>query len=471
MTVQLKIETKETADLPAHYEQLAYDTLRVLWHRKLLISAILVAAVLLVSVMLVRIGPRYSGEAIIELNFIREVPTAGAQIQPTASVDAAVIVDSAARVIRSRATASAVVARLRLDKDPAFARRSAFSYVQSVLGREAATPSPHDLAVHELMRKITVTNEPRSYLISIVITTGDPEQSANLANAVAVEYLRGQLLQQLTDAQVSAERDLNQLSSVYGVRHPNYVNGRTRLEHWDARLSALRWLPADDVVKLVRGLSLLAAQKVMVPSGPNITLILGLTIAAALGVGIWLARRLGPRRPVRSQRLAVLGELFFRARPRIIDLAFGFLHGGRLEKRDTQITQNLAHLRVFRWSPSVLKSLLKNWSLLRQCVKAPLFALAEVDDDKWARFVTRHRQRGGPRRSLIATSRTWSPRENSVEMPAAPMPSMIGVEDEGDIAARDAAAAAADTTRAPLASPALTGVPAAPTASTHRREP
>jgi len=436
----------------------------------LLISAILVAAVLLVSVMLMLIGPRYSGEAIIELNFIREVPAAGAQIQPTASVDAGAIVDSAARVIRSRATASAVVAQLRLDKDPAFARRSAFSYVRSVLDREAATPSPHDLAVRELMRKITVTNELRSYLISIAVTTGDPEQSANLANAVAVEYLRGQLLQQLTDAQVSAERDLNQLSSVYGVRHPNYVNGRTRLEYSDARLSAVRGLPADDVVKLVRGLSLLAAEKVMVPSGPNITLILGLTIAAALGVGIWLAWRLGPRRPVRSQRLAVLGEVF-RARPRIIDLAFGFLHGGRFEKRYTQITQNLAHLRVFRWSPSVLKSLLKNWSLLRQCVKAPLFALAEVDDDKWARFVTRHRQRGGPRRSLIATSRTWSPRENSVEMPAAPMPPMIGVDDEGDIAARDAAAAAADTTRAPLASPALTGVPAAPTASTHWREP
>src|SRR5438874_3561105 len=169
MTVQLKIETKETADLPAQYEQLAYDTLRVLWHRKLLISVILVAAVLLVSVVLVRIGPRYSDEAIIELNFIREVPTAGAQIQPTASVDAAVIVDSAARVIRSRATASAVVARLRLDKDPAFARRSAFSYVRSVLGPEAATPSPHDLAVDELMRKITVTNELRSYLISYAV--------------------------------------------------------------------------------------------------------------------------------------------------------------------------------------------------------------------------------------------------------------------------------------------------------------
>ncbi|WGS18480.1 MULTISPECIES: Wzz/FepE/Etk N-terminal domain-containing protein [unclassified Bradyrhizobium] len=319
MTVQLKIETKETADLPAHYEQLAHDTLRVLWQRKLLISAILVAAVLLVSVMLVLLGPRYSSEAIIEFDFSREAPTAGAQIQPTASVEAAAIVDSAARVIRSRATASAVVTRLGLDKDPAFARRSAFSYVQSVLGsyvqsvlglEAAATPSPHDLAVSELMRKITVTNELRSYLISIAVTTGDPEQSANLANVVAVEYLRGELLQQLTDAKASAERDLNHLASLYGVRHPNYVNGRTRLEDWDAQLRALPGLPADDVVKLVRGLSLLTAEKVMVPSGPNITLILGLTIAAALGVGIWLARWLGPRRPVRSQRLAVLGEQF-----------------------------------------------------------------------------------------------------------------------------------------------------------------
>src|SRR5260370_17924858 len=127
---------------------------------------------------------------------------------------------------------------------------------------------------------ITVRNEPRSYLIWIAITTEDPEQSANLDNAVAVDYLRGQLLQQLTDAQVSAERDLNQLSSVYGVRHPNYVNGRTRLEHWDARLSALRGLPADDMVKLVRGMSLLAAQKAMVPSGPHTTLLLRLTLAA-----------------------------------------------------------------------------------------------------------------------------------------------------------------------------------------------
>jgi hypothetical protein len=39
----------------------------------------------------------------------------------------------------------------------------------------------------------------------------------------------------------------------------------------------------------VTGQSFVAAQKVMTPSGPNILLVLGLTVVGALGVGIWLA--------------------------------------------------------------------------------------------------------------------------------------------------------------------------------------
>lgn len=47
----------------------------------------------------------------------------------------------------------------------------------------------------------------------------------------------------------------------------------------------------------------------------------------------------------------------------------------------------LSHIRVARWSPSVRKSLLRDWALFRQCVTAPLFATGLVDDDKFARFV------------------------------------------------------------------------------------
>jgi capsular polysaccharide biosynthesis protein len=297
MTAPLKIMeiVENEATLPrAYYEEVARDTLGILWHQKPLIVGILLVALSVASIALVLIGPRYSAEAMIQLNFVREEPATGAKTQSIAAVDAVALVDSAARAIRSRATGNAVVARLGLDKDPDFAREStlwrALSSVRAALGLAGATPTPRDLAVNQLMRKVTVSNEPRSYLISIAVTTRDPEQAATLANVVALEYLRGQMLQQLSDTQAAAERELTQLSSVYGVRHPSYVLARTRLQTLQNRLTALRDRPpGDDTVSLVIGQSFVAAEKTLVPSGPPIILILGLTAGAALGVGVWLA--------------------------------------------------------------------------------------------------------------------------------------------------------------------------------------
>jgi hypothetical protein len=56
------------------------------------------------------------------------------------------------------------------------------------------------------------------------------------------------------------------------------------------RLTALRDRPPDDdTVRLVIGQSFVAAERTLMPSGPSIILILGLTAGAALRVGIWLA--------------------------------------------------------------------------------------------------------------------------------------------------------------------------------------
>lgn len=59
------------------------------------------------------------------------------------------------------------------------------------------------------------------------------------------------------------------------------------------------------------------------------------------------------------------------------------------EYRRGQDTCLLLHLRFTKWTPSVFKRFNAHWRTLRQCVTAPLFALGEVDDDKWERFVTR----------------------------------------------------------------------------------
>jgi uncharacterized protein involved in exopolysaccharide biosynthesis len=315
MTAQLKIKEDEASLPRAYYEEVARDTLGILWHQKLLIVGILVAALSAASIALVLIGPRYSAEAMIQLNFIREEPATGTKTQSIAAVavDAVALVESAARAVRSRATANAVVARLGLDKDPDFSRESTLwrvlSNVRAALGLEGVTPTPRDIAANRLMRKVTVANEPRSYSISIAVTTSDPEQAATLANVVALEYLRGQMLQQLSGTQAAAERELSQISSVYGARHPSYVVARTRLDTLQNRLTALRdGPPDDDTVRLVTGQSFVAAERTLVPSGPPIILILGLTAGAALGVGIWLALWLAPLRQPRLDKLAIVSD-------------------------------------------------------------------------------------------------------------------------------------------------------------------
>jgi chromosome segregation ATPase len=145
-------------------------------------------------------------------------------------------------------------------------------------------------------------------LISIAVTTADPKQAATLANSIAQEYLRGQLLNQLAEERSATQRELAQLSSVYGARHPNYVLEQSKFEALQARLSALREEPpGEDAANLVPGQSFAPAEMVMVPSGPNAILILGITVGGALAAGIWLALFLRPHSAIPALGLTPYG--------------------------------------------------------------------------------------------------------------------------------------------------------------------
>lgn len=47
------------------------------------------------------------------------------------------------------------------------------------------------------------------------------------------------------------------------------------------------------------------------------------------------------------------------------------------------------HLTIRKWSTATFKEIIRNFQLFRQCVTCPLFAVGEVDDAKWAKFVSR----------------------------------------------------------------------------------
>ncbi len=286
------VTDQDSIDARAHYRTVAQDTLRTLWHRKGLITATVVAGLVMGLIALMEMGPRYTSEALIQVNLN---PDAGAKSQSTVSVDATEVVDSAARIIRSRTTADAVVARLGLDKEPGFERQPLLSrWLQAVragLGLQQTALTPHELAVDALMRRVRVIAEPRSYLISVAVTAGDPETAAQLANAVAAEYLRNQRFKELAVARAAAEHDLADAAFVYGPRHPTYLRASTRLDQLKTQINALNDASTtEDLINLAAGHSLTAAHRVTKPSGPNIPLILTLAILAGLGLGICLAR-------------------------------------------------------------------------------------------------------------------------------------------------------------------------------------
>jgi capsular polysaccharide biosynthesis protein len=309
-----------------HYERIVYDTLLVCWKHRSLVFSVFGAMLATLLIALVFKAPQYTGEAIIQLDFVRNENIAGEKLQSTAAVDAAAIVDSSARIIRSRGTAGAVVAALGLDNDPGYAKLSlsaqALSSIWSVLGQPAS--SPRDIAISRLMRQIVVINDPRSYLITVTVTASDPKRAAQLANWVASEYLRGRLREQATEDHAAAEREVVGLSAVFGSRHPTYLNGLAKLERLREALdSARNGIAADDreavlapdMIRFAAGQSLLPAEVVEVPSGPNVVLLVVLTMLAALAAGVLLSL-LAERGLL--QRIALWSSAFLRGARGII---------------------------------------------------------------------------------------------------------------------------------------------------------
>lgn len=313
MTEAIEKKVEEAPSLRAHYEMVAYKALWLLWHGKWLIAATTLAFLLIAVAGLAMTDPRYTSEAVLQFDFNREEPANGTKSTTIATLETTALIDGQVRIIRSRATANAVVTRLGLETDPRFAHQSVLSRglatVRSALGHAEPSPTARDLAIEAVMRMVRVTNEPRSYLISVGVTSDDPEKAANLANTVVLEYLRGQALREMAGAETATRRALDELSATYGTRHPTILRVQTRLEQLRARLKTLRdAVSPDDVMKLAEGPPLLSAEKVLIPSSPNISVVLALAVLAGLIAGIVVVRcmdRYSDKFPVAVMKSAV----------------------------------------------------------------------------------------------------------------------------------------------------------------------
>jgi succinoglycan biosynthesis transport protein ExoP len=235
---RLTFDTSLGKSLPAlsareHRESVAVATLLALWRRRYLIGAAAALAVLGAAGVLTQMEKRYAAEAVVKLDLQRPESAAGSNQALSVAVDLNALAQSEARIARSRAVARAVVDRLGLAADPRYAdgesrlaalRAAALHKLawvrQEWLGQapaadeaapNEATPgaagedSPQGRAVRDLMQRLSVSPDSRSYLITITYQAPDPVLAARVANAVAQEYLSRQSLSVNDPARQRAE--------------------------------------------------------------------------------------------------------------------------------------------------------------------------------------------------------------------------------------------------------------------------
>ena len=193
-----------------HYETVAFGTFATIWRRRRLILGAMAAGLALGILALAVLKKNYTADALIQLDFGREdQPRSGAS--PSAggpALDAAAIVESEARVLRSRAIARRVVDRLELRNDPVFAHLMPMTAWFSWFAEDPAKPVAgtddairSDLIALALIRNLSVTNDTRAYLINVAYTSKDAGRSALIVNTFTDEYLRNRMEVSLNAAQ------------------------------------------------------------------------------------------------------------------------------------------------------------------------------------------------------------------------------------------------------------------------------
>jgi len=292
MTAPLHFGSDDTGLLRSHYRGAADDVMDILWRNRRTIAGFITAGIVAAIVAVIVLPPRYTSDAILQVSFSRDEPNGAVRTQRIATIDAVAVVESALRVMRSRALASAVVARLGLADERGCARPSRTLQLiwsaRSALGLPLTRPSAHELATQRLMGMVRTNIEPRSYVIAIRVTADHPERAATLANAVAIEYLLGQQVQQLADTQRTIEREIADRSAIYGADHPGSIAAAATLKELQARIAVLREGKITPAAMSALNSEFLPAEPVMIPSGPSrmltLALMLGLALAACAGL-------------------------------------------------------------------------------------------------------------------------------------------------------------------------------------------
>ena len=130
-----------------------------------------------------------------------------------------------------------------------------------------------DRAATRLLRHLSVTSDPRAYLIKVRYTASDPALAVVIANAFVAEFLRSSKLQTLSQQRSSAEATLSRQLAKFGVKYPRVAQTRMVLAATDDLLK-------DQLSKVPEAILQAAGENVtkaiVVPSSLTLPFLIGL---------------------------------------------------------------------------------------------------------------------------------------------------------------------------------------------------
>nr|WP_246603323.1 polysaccharide biosynthesis tyrosine autokinase [Falsiroseomonas tokyonensis] len=191
-----------------------------IWRRRYIIVLVVLLALGAAAAALMLMPRVYSSEAVIQLELAHRTSARPASAgAPAVVLEPAALVQNEARILRGRPLMRTVVEELGLAEQAAAPNRLAAllnflpAHVADRVRQlgERLQPSPaameaaelrRDQAMRDILSRLSVTTDNRSYLVSIGYRANDPELAARVANAVAAAYLR----REVEERRESAER-------------------------------------------------------------------------------------------------------------------------------------------------------------------------------------------------------------------------------------------------------------------------
>jgi polysaccharide biosynthesis transport protein len=195
------ITARGLASLPASvYADNAVTGVLLSARRQRIVVALAVLVALgLAGVVLTAFPKRYHAEAVVQFNFGRQDGDTGAGPDSSLTLDPTAVVQGEAVVLRSHMMARRIVTRLGLAAEPEQPEKSIWNtlaawlprtFLSNYLSDGVLQPvTSADQAERDLMSRLTIGTDNRSYVLTIGYTADSPKAAARIANAVANEYI------------------------------------------------------------------------------------------------------------------------------------------------------------------------------------------------------------------------------------------------------------------------------------------